>query len=36
MNETPVAKNMVEMVLGISNELWILYCDNGFGKSGLT
>lgn len=29
MNETTVAKNLVEMVLEISNELWILYCDNG-------
>lgn len=29
MNKTPVANSMVEMILEISNELWILYCDNG-------
>lgn len=29
MNKTSVAKNVLEMVLEISNELWGLYCDNG-------
>lgn len=29
MNETTMVKNLVEMVLEITNEQWILYCDNG-------
>lgn len=29
MNETTVAKNLVEMVQETSSELWILYFDNG-------